>query len=92
VTCSVPIYISGEFQSIWRPPSAGPNYLGFQSSSGAHHSVGDFRSTEIERDQSSSGAHHSVGDFRSTEIERDLGDSVTWVVLTITRSISWHIY
>jgi hypothetical protein len=33
-----------------------------------------------------------VGDFRSTEIERDLGDSVTWVVLTITRSISWHIY
>jgi hypothetical protein len=50
VTCSVPIYISGEFQSIWRPPSAGPNYLGFQSSSGVHHSVGDFRSTEIERD------------------------------------------
>ena len=41
--------------------------------------------------QSSSGVHHSVGDFRSTEIERDLGDSVTWVVLTITRSISWHI-
>jgi hypothetical protein len=71
VTCSVPIYISGEFQSIWRPPSVGPNYIGFQSSSGAH---------------------HSVGDFRSTEIERDLGDSVTWVVLTITRSISWHIY
>jgi hypothetical protein len=70
VTCSVPIYISGEFQSIWRPPSAGPNYLGFHSSSGGH---------------------HSVGNFRSTEIERDLGDSVTWVVLTITRSISWHI-
>jgi hypothetical protein len=71
VTCSVSIYISGEFQIIWRPPSAGPNYLGFQSSSGVH---------------------HSVGDLRSTEIERDLGDSVTWVVLTITRSISWHIY
>jgi len=42
--------------------------------------------------QSSSGVHHSVGDFRSIEIERDLGDSVTWVVLTITRSINWHIY
>jgi hypothetical protein len=70
VTCSVPIYISGEFQSIWRPPSAGPNYLGLQSSSGAH---------------------HSVGDFRSIEIERDLGDSSTWVVLTITRAINWHI-
>jgi hypothetical protein len=40
VTCSVPIYISGEFQSIWRPPSIGMNYLGFQSSSGVHHSVG----------------------------------------------------
>jgi hypothetical protein len=70
VTCSVLIYISGEFQSIWRPPSTGPNYLGLQSSSGAH---------------------HSVGDFRSIEIERDLGDSGTWVVLTITQSISWHI-
>jgi hypothetical protein len=71
VTCSVPIYISREFQSICRPPSTGPNYLVFQSPSGAH---------------------HSVGDFRSTEIERDLGDSFTWVVLTITRSISWNIY
>jgi hypothetical protein len=50
VTCSVSIYISGYFQSIWRPPSAGLNYLGFQSSGGVHHSVGDFRSTEIERD------------------------------------------
>jgi hypothetical protein len=39
VTCSVPIYIPGEFQSIWRPPSVGPNYLGLQSSSGVHHSV-----------------------------------------------------
>ena len=55
----------------WTLLAAGLNYLGFQSSSGVH---------------------HSVGDFRSTEIERDLGDSVTWVVLTITRSISWHIY
>jgi hypothetical protein len=27
------------------------------------------------------------GKFRSTEIERDLGDSGTWVILTITRSI-----
>jgi hypothetical protein len=27
------------------------------------------------------------GKFRSTEIERDLGDSGTWVVLTIARSI-----
>jgi hypothetical protein len=32
------------------------------------------------------------GKSRSTEIERDLGDSGTWVILTITRSISWHIY
>jgi hypothetical protein len=71
VTCSVLIYIYGEFQSIWRPPSVGTNYLGFQSSSGER---------------------HSVGDFKSTEIEGDLGDSVTWVVLTITRSISWHNY
>ena len=36
-----PIYILGEFQSIWRPPSSGPNQLGFQSSSGAPHSVGN---------------------------------------------------
>ena len=35
--------------------------------------------------RSSSGAYHLVGDFISTEIERDLGDSGTWVVLTITR-------
>ena len=48
MTCSVPIYISGEFQSIWRPPSAGPNYLGLQSSSGVHHSVEDFKSTGFE--------------------------------------------
>ena len=66
MTCSVAIHISGEFQSISRPPSPGPNYPGLQSSSGVH---------------------HSVGDFRSTEIERDLGDSGTWVVLTIARSI-----
>jgi hypothetical protein len=32
-----------------------------------------------------------VGDFRSTEIERDLGDSVTWFVLTITRSTIYHL-
>jgi hypothetical protein len=32
------------------------------------------------------------GDFRSTEIERDLGDSGTWVVLTITRSIFLEIF
>jgi hypothetical protein len=70
VTCSVPIYISGEFQSIWRPPSSGPNYLGLQSSSGAH---------------------HSVEEFRSTEVERDFGDLGTWVVLTITQSIVWHL-
>jgi hypothetical protein len=70
VTCSVPIYIPGEFQRIWRPPSSGPNYLGFQSSSGVH---------------------HSVEEFRSTEVERDLGDLGTWVVLTITRSIVWHL-
>ena len=70
MTCSVPIYISREFQSIWRPLLVGPNYLGLHSSSGAH---------------------HSVGDFRSTKIERDLGDLDTWVVLTVARSISWHI-
>ena len=57
-------------QDDWTLLVAGPNYLGFQSSSGAH---------------------HSVGDFRSTEIERDLGDSGTWVVLTITRSTVWHL-
>jgi hypothetical protein len=34
-----PIYILGEFHSNWRPPSSGPNLLGFQSSSGAYHSV-----------------------------------------------------
>jgi hypothetical protein len=34
-----PIYILGEFHSNWRPPSSGPNLLGFQSSSRAHHSV-----------------------------------------------------
>ena len=50
VICSVPIYIPGEFQSIWRPPSSGPNYLGFQSSNGAHHSMEEFRSTGFERD------------------------------------------
>jgi hypothetical protein len=33
------IYILGEFQSIWKPHSSGLNLLGFQSSSGAHHSV-----------------------------------------------------
>jgi hypothetical protein len=27
------------------------------------------------------------GKFRSTEIERELGDSGTWVILTIARSI-----
>jgi hypothetical protein len=68
--CSVLIYHCGEFQSIWWPPSSGPNYLGLQSSSGAH---------------------HSVEEFRSTEIERDLGDSGTWVVLTITQSTIWHL-
>jgi hypothetical protein len=70
VTCSVPIYISGEFQIIWRHPSSGLNYLGFQASSGAH---------------------HSVVEFRSIGFERDLGDSGTWVVLTITRSVVWHL-
>jgi hypothetical protein len=35
------IYIIGDFQSIWRPSSSGPNQLGFQSSSGAPHSVGN---------------------------------------------------
>jgi hypothetical protein len=48
VTCSGPIYILGEFQSIWRPPSSGPNYLGLQSSSGVHHSVEEFRSMGFE--------------------------------------------
>jgi hypothetical protein len=70
VTCSVPIYISGEFQSIWRPPSAGPNYLGLQSSSGVH---------------------HSTEGFRSTGFESGFGDLDTWVVLTVARSITWHI-
>jgi hypothetical protein len=55
VTCSVSIYVSGEFQRIWRPPSVGLNYLGLKSSSGAHHSEGDFRSTKIERDLGDSG-------------------------------------
>jgi hypothetical protein len=44
------------------------------------------REAEVSGFQSSSGAHHSVEEFRSTEVERDLGDSGTWVVLTITRS------
>ena len=70
VTCSVPIYIPGEFQSIWRPPSSGPNYLGFQSSSGAH---------------------HSMEEFKSIGFESGFGDLDTWVILTVARSISWHI-
>ena len=41
--------------------------------------------------QASSGVHHSVEEFISTEIERDLGDSGTWVVLTITWSTVWHL-
>jgi hypothetical protein len=68
--CSVLIYHCGEFKSIWRPLSSGPNYLGLQSSSGAY---------------------HLVGDLRSIEIERDLGDSGTWVVLTITQSTVFHL-
>jgi hypothetical protein len=64
------IYHCGEFENIWRPPSSWPNYLGLRSSSGAH---------------------HSVEEFKSTEVERDLGDSGTWVVLTITRSTIWHL-
>jgi hypothetical protein len=32
------------------------------------------------------------GKFRSTEIERDLGDSGTWVILTIARSIFWESF
>ena len=71
MNCSVPIYISGEFQSIWRPPLAGPNYLGILSSGGAH---------------------HSVEDFRYTGFESGFGYLDTWVVLTVARSISWHIY
>jgi hypothetical protein len=122
-----PIYILREFQSIWRPPSSGPNLLGFQSSSGAHHSVeisdlqklrgileirapglflpsSDLYSWRFSEHLETSfiraePARVSViqwgtpfsGDFRSTEIERDLGDSGTWVVLTITRSTVWHL-
>jgi hypothetical protein len=41
--------------------------------------------------QASRGAHHSVEEFRSTGFERDFGDLGTWVVLTVARSISWHI-
>ena len=26
VACGGPIYLSGEFQGIWRPPSSGPKY------------------------------------------------------------------
>jgi hypothetical protein len=37
--------------------------------------------------QASRGVHHLVEGFRSTGCERDLGNSKTWVVLTITRSI-----
>jgi hypothetical protein len=70
VNYSVPIYIPREFQSIWRPLLAGLNYLGLQSSSGAH---------------------HSVEEFRSTEFESGFGDLDTWVILTVARSISWHI-
>jgi hypothetical protein len=127
VTYSVSIYISGEFQIIWRPPSSGPNQLGFQSSSGAPHSVGnsdlrrlrgileirapglflpslDLYSWRVSENLEASfirsePARVSViewgtlfsGKFRSTEIERDLGDSGTWFILTITRSINWHI-
>jgi hypothetical protein len=127
VTFSVPIYILGKFQSIWRPPSSGLNQLWFQSSSGAPHSVGNsdlrrligileiqapelflplpdlyYRRVSKHLEASfirAEPARVSViqwgtpfsGKFRSTEIERDLGDSGTWVILTITRSINWHI-
>jgi hypothetical protein len=122
------IYILGEFQSIWRPPSSWPNQLGFQSSSGAPHSVGnsdlrrlrgileiqahglflplpDLYSWRVSENLEASfirvkPARVSViqwgtpfsGKFISTKIERDFGDSGTWVILTITRSINWHIY
>jgi hypothetical protein len=122
-----PIYILGEFQSTLRPPSSGPNQLGFQSSSGAPHSVGNsdlqrlrgileiqapglflplpnlysgrvsenleasFIRSEPARVLVIHGGTPFSGKFRSTEIERDLGDSGTWVILTITRSINWHI-
>jgi hypothetical protein len=36
-------------------------------------------------------AHHSAEEFRSTGFESGFGDLDTWVVLTIARSISWHI-
>jgi hypothetical protein len=123
-----PIYILGEFHRIWRPPSSGPNQLGFQSSSGAPHSVGnsDLRRLRGILEIQAPGlflpspdlyswrvlehleatfirakpARVSIiqwgtpfsGKLRSTEIKRDLGDSGTWVILTITRSFSWHIY
>jgi hypothetical protein len=106
----------------------GLNQLGFQSSSGAPHSVGnsDLRRLRGSLEIQAPGLFLSLpdlyswrvsehleaifiraeparvsviqwgspfsGKFRSTEIERDLGDSGTWVILTITRSISWHIY
>ena len=68
--CNIMIYHCVDFQSIWWPPSSGPNYLGLHSSSGAH---------------------HSVEEFRSTGFESGFGDLDTWVVLTVARSISWHI-
>jgi hypothetical protein len=58
------------FREVWRPHSPRSNYLGFQSSRGAY---------------------HSVEEFKSTGFESDFGDSGTWVVLTVARSISWHI-
>jgi hypothetical protein len=53
----------------------------------SEHLEASFSRAELSRVQSSSGVHHLVEDFRSTGFESGFGDSGTWVVLTITRSI-----
>jgi hypothetical protein len=46
---------------------------------------------ELSRVSGIQGAHHSVEEFKSTGFKSDFGDLGTWVVLTVARSINWHI-
>jgi hypothetical protein len=68
------IYHCGEFQIIWRPPSPGPNHLGLQPSSGAHHSMEEFRSTKVERDLADSGTWVVLAIAQSTIWHLSAGD------------------
>jgi hypothetical protein len=72
--CNVLIYHCGEFQSIQRPPSSGPNYLGLQLSSGAHHSVEEYRSTGFESGFGDSGTWVVLTITRSTVWHLSGGD------------------